>query len=110
MVMMRTGGLVAIDVNWGRSTKEGNIEETALRTNVEASEEVARQVRLRDLAGLIVIDFIDMEETRHQRQVEHKVKDAMRNDRARIQIGPTSPFRLFEMSPPPPRPRLPAHS
>ena len=101
VVQLRSGGyivinpteaLVAIDVNSGRSTKERNIEETALRTNIEAAEEVARQVRLRDLAGLIVIDFIDMEETRHQRQVEHKVKDAMRNDRARIQIGRISAF------------------
>ena len=102
VVQLRSGGyivinpteaLVAIDVNSGRSTKERNIEETALRTNIEAAEEVARQVRLRDLAGLIVIDFIDMEETRHQRQVEHKVKDAMRNDRARIQIGRISRLR-----------------
>ena len=107
VVQLRSGGyivinpteaLVAIDVNSGRSTKERNIEETALRTNIEASEEVARQVRLRDLAGLIVIDFIDMEETRHQRQVEHKVKDAMRHDRARIQIGRISAFGLLEMS------------
>ena len=107
VVQLRSGGyivinpteaLVAIDVNSGRSTKERNIEETALRTNIEAAEEIARQVRLRDLAGLIVIDFIDMEETRHQRQVEHKVKDAMRHDRARIQIGRISAFGLLEMS------------
>ena len=119
VVQLRSGGyivinpteaLVAIDVNSGRSTKERNIEETALRTNIEASEEVARQVRLRDLAGLIVIDFIDMEETRHQRQVEHKVKDAMRNDRARIQIGRISAFGLLEMSRQRLRPSLLEHS
>ena len=98
IVIDQAEALVAIDVNSGRSTKERNIEETALRTNLEAAEEIARQVRLRDLAGLIVIDFIDMEETRHQRQVEHKVKDAMRNDRARIQIGRISAFGLLEMS------------
>src|SRR6266852_901520 len=119
VVQLRSGGyivinpteaLVAIDVNSGRSTKERNIEETALRTNVEAAEEIARQVRLRDLAGLIVIDFIDMEETRHQRQVEHKVKDAMRNDRARIQIGRISAFGLLEMSRQRLRPSLLEHS
>ncbi|HEY2872519.1 MAG TPA: Rne/Rng family ribonuclease, partial [Reyranella sp.] len=119
VVQLRSGGyivinpteaLVAIDVNSGRSTKERNIEETALRTNIEAAEEVARQVRLRDLAGLIVIDFIDMEEHRHQRQVEHKVKDAMRNDRARIQIGRISAFGLMEMSRQRLRPSLLEHS
>jgi ribonuclease E len=110
IVINPTEALVAIDVNSGRSTKERNIEETALRTNIEASEEVARQVRLRDLAGLIVIDFIDMEETRHQRQVEHKVKDAMRNDRARIQIGRISAFGLLEMSRQRLRPSLLEHS
>jgi ribonuclease E len=119
VVQLRSGGyivinpteaLVAIDVNSGRSTKERNIEETALRTNIEAAEEVARQVRLRDLAGLIVIDFIDMEEHRHQRQVEHKVKDAMRNDRARIQIGRISAFGLLEMSRQRLRPSLLEHS
>ena len=119
VVQLRSGGyivinpteaLVAIDVNSGRSTKERNIEETALRTNIEAAEEVARQVRLRDLAGLIVIDFIDMEETRHQRQVEHKVKDAMRHDRARIQIGRISAFGLLEMSRQRLRPSLLEHS
>ena len=119
VVQLRSGGyivinpteaLVAIDVNSGRSTKERNIEETALRTNIEAAEEVARQVRLRDLAGLIVIDFIDMEETRHQRQVEHKVKEAMRNDRARIQIGRISAFGLLEMSRQRLRPSLLEHS
>jgi ribonuclease E len=119
VVQLRSGGyivinpteaLVAIDVNSGRSTKERNIEETALRTNIEAAEEIARQVRLRDLAGLIVIDFIDMEETRHQRQVEHKVKDAMRHDRARIQIGRISAFGLLEMSRQRLRPSLLEHS
>ena len=110
IVINPTEALVAIDVNSGRSTKERNIEETALRTNLEAAEEVARQVRLRDLAGLIVIDFIDMEENRHQRQVEHKMKDAMRNDRARIQIGRISAFGLLEMSRQRLRPSLLEHS
>ena len=110
IVINPTEALVAIDVNSGRSTKERNIEETALRTNLEAAEEVARQVRLRDLAGLIVIDFIDMEENRHQRQVEHKVKDAMRTDRARIQIGRISAFGLLEMSRQRLRPSLLEHS
>jgi len=119
VVQLRSGGyivinpteaLVAIDVNSGRATKERNIEETALRTNIEAAEEIARQVRLRDLAGLIVIDFIDMEENRHQRQVEHKVKDAMRHDRARIQIGRISAFGLLEMSRQRLRPSLLEHS
>ncbi|TAJ84935.1 ribonuclease E/G [Reyranella sp.] len=110
IVINPTEALVAIDVNSGRSTKERNIEETAVRTNIEAAEEIARQVRLRDLAGLIVIDFIDMEETRHQRQVEHKVKDAMRNDRARIQIGRISAFGLLEMSRQRLRPSLLEHS
>ncbi|WP_395709776.1 ribonuclease E/G [Reyranella sp.] len=110
IVINPTEALVAIDVNSGRSTRERNIEETALRTNIEAAEEIARQVRLRDLAGLIVIDFIDMEETRHQRQVEHKVKDAMRSDRARIQIGRISAFGLLEMSRQRLRPSLLEHS
>jgi ribonuclease E len=119
VVQLRSGGyivinpteaLVAIDVNSGRSTKERNIEETAVRTNVEAAEEIARQVRLRDLAGLIVIDFIDMEESRHQRQVEHKVKDSMRTDRARIQIGRISAFGLLELSRQRLRPSLLEHS
>jgi ribonuclease E len=110
IVINPTEALVAIDVNSGRSTKERNIEETAVRTNVEAAEEIARQVRLRDLAGLIVIDFIDMEETRHQRQVEHKVKDAMRHDRARIQIGRISAFGLLELSRQRLRPSLLEHS
>ncbi len=110
IVINPTEALVAIDVNSGRSTKERNIEETAVRTNIEAAEEIARQVRLRDLAGLIVIDFIDMEETRHQRQVEHKVKDSMRSDRARIQIGRISAFGLLEMSRQRLRPSLLEHS
>ena len=106
-VQLRSGGylvinqaeaLVAIDVNSGRSTRERNIEETALRTNLEAADEVARQLRLRDLAGLIVIDFIDMESRRHNAMVERRLKDALRNDRARIQIGSISHFGLLEMS------------
>src|SRR5262245_51282081 len=110
IVINPTEALVAIDVNSGRSTKERNIEETAVRTNIEAAEEIARQVRLRDLAGLIVVDFIDMEENRHQRQVEHKMKDAMRHDRARIQIGRISAFGLLEMSRQRLRPSLLEHS
>ncbi len=98
IVINPTEALVAIDVNSGRATKERNIEETALRTNVEAAEEIARQLRLRDLAGLIVIDFIDMEDQRHQVQVERRLKEAMRSDRARIQIGRISAFGLLELS------------
>jgi len=98
IVISPTEALVAIDVNSGRSTKERNIEETALKTNVEAAEEIARQLRLRDLAGLIVIDFIDMEEHRNQATVERKLKEAMRHDRARIQLGRISPFGLLELS------------
>src|SRR5690348_11933906 len=98
IVINPTEALVAIDVNSGRSTKERNIEETALRTNLEAADEIARQLRLRDLAGLIVIDFIDMEEHRNQGAVERRVKEAMKNDRARIQIGRISPFGLLELS------------
>jgi ribonuclease E len=106
-VQLRSGGylvinqaeaLVAIDVNSGRSTRERNIEETALRTNLEAADEVARQLRLRDLAGLIVIDFIDMESKRHNAMVERRIKEALKNDRARIQIGHISHFGLLEMS------------
>ena len=93
-----TEALVAIDVNSGRSTRERNIEETALRTNLEAAEEIARQLRLRDLAGLVVIDFIDMEVNRNKQAVERKLKEAMRIDRARIQIGRISPFGLLELS------------
>ena len=98
IVINQTEALVAIDVNSGRATRERNIEDTALRTNMEAAEEVARQLRLRDLAGLIVIDFIDMEEQRHNAQVERRLKEAMRTDRARIQIGRISPFGLLELS------------
>ena len=98
VVINQTEALVAIDVNSGRSTRERNIEETALRTNLEAAEEIARQLRLRDLAGLIVIDFIDMEEHRNQGAVERRLKEALKNDRARIQVGRISPFGLLEMS------------
>ena len=93
-----TEALVAIDVNSGRATKEGSIEETALKTNLEAAEEVARQLRLRDLAGLIVIDFIDMDERRNNAAVEKKLKDKLKTDRARIQVGRISGFGLLEMS------------
>jgi ribonuclease E len=93
-----TEALVAIDVNSGRATKEGSIEETALKTNLEAAEEISRQLRLRDLAGLIVIDFIDMEERRHNAAVEKKLKDKLKTDRARIQVGRISGFGLMEMS------------
>ncbi len=98
LVINPTEALVAIDVNSGRATRERTIEETALRTNLEAAEEVARQLRLRDLAGLIVIDFIDMDENRNQRAVERKLKEAMRNDRARIRMGRISGFGLMELS------------
>ncbi|MCX5615417.1 ribonuclease E/G [Bombella sp. TMW 2.2559] len=98
LVINQTEALVAIDVNSGKSTSQRNIEETALRTNLEAAEEVARQLRLRDLAGLIVIDFIDMESRRHNSQVEKRLKDALRVDRARIQLGRISHFGLLEMS------------
>ena len=98
LVIDPTEALVAIDVNSGRATKERTIEETALKTNLEAAEEVARQLRLRDLAGLIVIDFIDMDENRNQRAVERKLKEAMRVDRARIRMGRISPFGLMELS------------
>jgi ribonuclease E len=98
VVIDQTEALVAIDVNSGRSTRERNIEETALRTNLEAAEEIARQLRLRDLAGLIVIDFIDMEEHRNQGAVERRLKEALKSDRARIQVGRISPFGLLEMS------------
>jgi ribonuclease E len=98
IVINQTEALVAVDVNSGRSTRERNIEETALRTNLEAAEEVARQLRLRDLAGLIVIDFIDMDEGRNNAAVERRMKESLRNDRARIQIGRISSFGLLEMS------------
>ena len=98
VVINQTEALVAIDVNSGRATRERNIEETAVRTNIEAAEEIARQLRLRDLAGLIVIDFIDMEEHRNQGAVERRLKEALKSDRARIQVGRISPFGLLEMS------------
>jgi ribonuclease E len=107
VVQLRSGGyivinpteaLVSIDVNSGRATKERNIEETATKTNLEAAEEIARQLRLRDLAGLVVIDFIDMEEGRNQKAVEARLKDAMKSDRARIQLGRISAFGLLELS------------
>ena len=98
IVINPTEALVAIDVNSGRSTKERNIEETAYRTNLEAAEEVARQLRLRDLAGLVVIDFIDMDEGRNARNVERRIKEKLKSDRARIQVGRISPFGLLEMS------------
>ncbi|MEM9146666.1 MAG: Rne/Rng family ribonuclease [Pseudomonadota bacterium] len=107
VVQLRSGGyivigiteaLVAIDVNSGRSTKEGSVEDTALKTNLEAADEVARQLRLRDLAGLIVIDFIDMDENRNNRAVEKRMKERLKTDRARIQLGRISGFGLMEMS------------
>jgi ribonuclease E len=107
VVQLRSGGyivinqaeaLVAIDVNSGRATREHHIEDTALKTNVEAAEEIARQLRLRDLAGLIVIDYIDMDEKRNNRTVERRLKEALKHDRARIQVGHISHFGLLEMS------------
>ncbi len=107
VVQLRSGGyvvinpteaLVAIDVNSGRATRERFIEETALRTNLEAAEEIARQLRLRDLGGLVVIDFIDMEDNRNNHAVERRLKEALRFDRARIQVGRISPFGLLELS------------
>ena len=112
----QTEALVAVDVNSGRATRERNIEATALKTNMEAAEEAARQLRLRDLAGLIVIDFIDMEEAKNNRAVEKKLKDCLKDDRARVQMGKISAFGLMEHQPPAPphrragrhHPRLPA--
>jgi ribonuclease E len=107
VVQLRSGGyivinqaeaLVAIDVNSGRATREHHIEDTALKTNTEAAEEIARQLRLRDLAGLIVIDFIDMDEKRNNRAVERRLKECLKHDRARIQVGHISHFGLLEMS------------
>ena len=107
VVQLRSGGyivlnqaeaLVAIDVNSGRATREHHIEDTALKTNLEASDEIARQLRLRDLAGLIVIDFIDMDEKRNDRSVERRLKECLKHDRARIQVGRISHFGLLEMS------------
>ena len=98
VVIDHTEALVSVDVNSGRSTKGADIEETALRTNIEAAEEVARQLRLRDLGGLIVIDFIDMESNKNQREVEQRLRDALRDDRARVQTGKISRFGLLELS------------
>ncbi len=98
IVINQTEALVAIDINSGKATREHNIEDTALKTNLEAAEEIARQLRLRDLAGLIVIDFIDMDERRNNRLVERRLKESLRNDRARIQVGRISHFGLLEMS------------
>jgi len=98
LVINPTEALVSIDINSGRSTREHNIEQTAYATNLEAAAEIARQLRLRDMAGLIVIDFIDMEQSGHVRKVEKAMKDALKNDRARIQVGRISSFGLMEMS------------
>ena len=98
IVIDQTEALVAVDVNSARAIKGGDIEETATRTNLEAADEVARQARLRDLGGLIVIDFIDMEESRNRREVENRLRDALRQDRARVQFGAISKFGLLEMS------------
>ena len=98
LVINQTEALVAVDVNSGRATRERNIEATALKTNLEAAEEAARQLRLRDLAGLIVIDFIDMDEAKNNRAVEKKLKDCLADDRARIQMGKISSFGLMELS------------
>ena len=98
LVINPTEALVSIDINSGRSTREHNIEQTAFHTNVEAASEIARQLRLRDMAGLVVIDFIDMEQSSHVRKVEKAMKDALKNDRARIQVGRISSFGLMEMS------------
>ncbi|MFC0408606.1 Rne/Rng family ribonuclease [Roseomonas elaeocarpi] len=110
IVINQTEALVAIDVNSGRATRDRHIEDTALRTNCEAADEIARQLRLRDLAGLIVIDFIDMESSRHDAQVERRIKDALRSDRARIQVGRISHFGLLEMSRQRLRPSLTEHA
>src|SRR3954464_3678221 len=98
IVINPTEALVSIDINSGRSTREHNIEQTAYATNIEAAHEIARQLRLRDMAGLVVIDFIDMESSGHIRKVEKAMKDALKNDRARIQVGRISSFGLMEMS------------
>jgi len=98
LVINQTEALVSIDINSGKATREHNIEDTATKTNLEACDEIARQLRLRDLAGLVVIDFIDMEENRNNRAVERRMKEALKNDRARIQVGRISHFGLLEMS------------
>jgi ribonuclease E len=110
IVINQTEALVAIDVNSGRATRERHIEDTALRTNLEAAEEIARQLRLRDLAGLIVIDFIDMDSSRHDAMVENRLKDQLRHDRARIQVGRISHFGLLEMSRQRLRPSIAEHN
>ena len=98
LVLNQTEALVAIDVNSGSSTKYHNIEETALKTNLEAAEEIARQLRLRDMAGLVVIDFIDMEKFANKRSIEKKLKESLKSDRSKIQVGKISSFGLLEMS------------
>jgi ribonuclease E len=110
LVVNQTEALVAIDVNSGRATRDRHIEDTALRTNLEAADEVARQLRLRDLAGLVVIDFIDMESSKHDGMVERRMKDALKQDRARIQVGRISHFGLLEMSRQRLRPSLVEHA
>ncbi|MBB5692609.1 Rne/Rng family ribonuclease [Muricoccus pecuniae] len=110
IVINQTEALVSIDVNSGRATRDRHIEDTALRTNLEAADEIARQLRLRDLAGLIVIDFIDMESSRNDAMVERRLKEALRHDRARIQVGRISHFGLMEMSRQRLRPSLTEHS
>src|SRR3546814_9592482 len=98
LVIDQTEALTAIDVNSARATKGGDIEETAFNTNLEAAEEVARQMRIRDLGGLVVIDFIDMSSNKHQREVENRLQGALRFDRARVQLGRISRFGLLELS------------
>ncbi|MBP0491515.1 Rne/Rng family ribonuclease [Pararoseomonas indoligenes] len=110
IVINQTEALVSIDVNSGRATRDRHIEDTALRTNLEAADEIARQLRLRDLAGLIVIDFIDMESSRNDAMVERRIKEALQQDRARIQVGRISHFGLLEMSRQRLRPSLTEHS
>jgi ribonuclease E len=97
-VIDHTEALVSVDVNSARATRGHDIEQTAFNTNLEAADEVARQLRLRDLGGLIVIDFIDMENAKNQREVENRLRDALRHDRARVQIGKISRFGLLELS------------
>ncbi len=98
IVIDHTEALLSIDINSARATKGSDIEETALNTNLEAADEIARQLRIRDLGGLIVIDFIDMQPPRHHREVENRLRDALNMDRARVQIGRISRFGLLEMS------------
>ena len=98
IVIDPTEALISIDINSARATKGSDIEETAFNTNLEAADEIARQLRLRDAGGLVVIDFIDMTPVRHQREVENRMKDAVRGDRARVQLGRISRFGLLEMS------------